>query len=65
MRLLWLAAALCIPVTEPRAYFLVRWRPPYHFSMMDIFAKPWPACNEEDREADEWRALFSTQEWRR
>jgi hypothetical protein len=49
----------------PKAYFLVRWRPPYHFTMAEISAKPWAACTVEDREADDWRTLFSTQEWRR
>jgi hypothetical protein len=50
---------------EPDVYFLVRWRPPYHFTIMDVRDKPWPRCTQEDREADEWRTLFSTQEWRR
>jgi hypothetical protein len=49
---------------EPRVYFLVRWRPPYHFSMMNVSNKPWPLCKQEDPEADEWRTLFSVQEWR-
>jgi hypothetical protein len=50
---------------EPKVYFLVRWRPPYHFTMVNVVDKPWPLCTQEDREADEWRTLFSTQEWRR
>ncbi|MBN9659332.1 MAG: hypothetical protein J0H49_14195 [Acidobacteria bacterium] len=45
-------------------YFLVEWRPPFHFSMKEISDKPWPRCNQDDPEADEWRTLFSTQEWR-
>ncbi len=49
---------------EPKVYFLVRWRPPYHFTMMSISDKPWPRCTQEDPEADEWRTLFSTQDWR-
>jgi hypothetical protein len=49
---------------QPSAYFLVRWRPPYHFTMVDIGDKPWPRCTEKDRGADEWRTLFNTQEWR-
>jgi len=49
---------------EPEVYFLVRWRPPYHFTMMEISHKPWPRCTQEDREADEWRTVFATQEWR-
>ena len=50
---------------EPKVYFLVRWRPPYRFMMMNISDKPWPRCTQEDREADQWRTLFATQEWRR
>ena len=49
---------------EPTVHFLVRWRPPYHFTLMEISDKAWPACAQEDRQADEWRTLFSTQEWR-
>lgn len=47
---------------EPTVYFLIRWRPPYHFTMVDISDKPWPRCTEEDREADEGRTLFNIQE---
>ncbi len=43
-------------------YFLVRWRPPYTFRMVDISVHPRPECNEEDREADEPRTLFAGQE---
>lgn len=49
---------------EPDVYFLIRWRPPYHFTMMDICDKPWSRCTQEDPGADEWRTLFNTQEWR-
>jgi len=49
---------------EPAVYFLVRWRPPYHFTMAEISGQPWANCTQEDRDADEWRTLFSTQEWR-
>jgi hypothetical protein len=49
---------------EPKVYFLVRWRPPYHFTMVDVSNKPRVRCTQEDRQADEWRTLFSTQEWR-
>lgn len=45
-------------------YFLVRWRPPYHFTMMSVGDRPWDACDRADPEADEWRTLFATQEWR-
>lgn len=40
------------------AYFLIRWRPPYHFTMMSVSDRPSPDCKEEDREADEARSLF-------
>jgi hypothetical protein len=49
---------------EPPVFFLVRWRPPYHFTMVDIAAKPWPHCAQKDPEADQWRTLFNTQDWR-
>jgi len=49
---------------EPEVYFLVRSRPPYHFTMMNISAKPFAGCNQEDPEADQWRTLFSSQDWR-
>ncbi len=45
-------------------YFLVRWRPPYRFSMVDVRKTPWPNCTEKDPAADEWRTLFPTQNWR-
>ena len=32
-------------------YFLVRWRPPYDFRMVDVGDQPWPQCTEKDREA--------------
>ena len=49
---------------EPAVYFLIRWRPPYHFAMMDVSDKPWSRCTREDPDADEWRTLFNIQEWR-
>jgi hypothetical protein len=42
-------------------YFLVRWRPPYHFTMMDVRSKPWSLCHQKDEQADEWRTLFPTE----
>jgi hypothetical protein len=45
-------------------YFLVRWRPPYRFTMMNVSDKPWPLCNQPDPQADEWRTLFPTHFWR-
>lgn len=45
-------------------HFLVRWRPPYHFTLVDAARKPWPRCDREDPAADEWRTLFAIQGWR-
>jgi hypothetical protein len=40
-------------------YFLVRWRPPYQFTMVQAKDSPFPGCTEEDRKADEeHRTLF-------
>jgi hypothetical protein len=39
-------------------YFLVRWLPPYNFTMMNVRTKPWQLCNQTDEQADEWRTLF-------
>ncbi len=47
-------------------YFLVRWLPPYRFSMTGVSRHPWPGCTEEDPEADRPRSLFpihSDQRW--
>ena len=49
---------------EPDVYFLIRWTPPYRFAVAGISGKPWPRCTHADREADSWRTLFSTQDWR-
>lgn len=45
-------------------YFLIRWRPPYRFIMVDVSDRPWPGCVEPDPAADEVRTLFPTQDWR-
>ena len=34
-------------------YFLVRWRPPYRFTMLQVSDRPSPTCTEEDRNADD------------
>jgi hypothetical protein len=39
-------------------YFLVRWRPPYQFSMVQASARPFPGCTAQDNAADELRTLF-------
>lgn len=51
--------------SEPGAatYFLVRWTPPYRFTMVDVSDKPWPRCTQPDPEADEWRTLFPDRDW--
>jgi hypothetical protein len=49
---------------EPGVYFLLRWRPPYHLTIVDISDTPWPRCTEKDPDADAWRTLFATQDWR-
>jgi hypothetical protein len=40
-------------------YFLIRWRPPYRFSMVSVSDKPFPNCTEKDPAAeDQQRTLF-------
>ena len=52
------------PLTPPGqspkgVYFIVRWRPPYVFSMVKVSAAPTPGCTEKDPGADdEPRTLF-------
>lgn len=43
---------------RPLGYFLVQWRPPYHFSMVGISDHSWPNCVKEDPEADQFRTMF-------
>jgi hypothetical protein len=43
---------------KQEVYFLVRWRPPYHFTMVSVSDRPQPDCTEIDREADLPRSLF-------
>lgn len=43
---------------KEKVYFLIRWRPPYRFTMTSVGDHPSPDCTEEDREADEPRSLF-------
>jgi hypothetical protein len=44
-----------------RVYFLIRWRPPYHFTMMSVNDHPRPDCTEIDRQADRPLPLFPVQ----
>jgi hypothetical protein len=46
---------------EAPAYFLIRWRPPYRFTMLNISNHPIPGCTEKDPEADMPRTLFPAQ----
>lgn len=45
-------------VDKKHLYFLVRWLPPYRFSMTGVSDRPWTGCTEEDPGADEERTLF-------
>jgi hypothetical protein len=45
-------------VETKQLYFLVRWLPPYRFSMAGVRDHPWAGCSELDPEADEDRTLF-------
>jgi len=48
-----------------QVWFLVRWRPPYRFTMVNVSDQPSPACTEKDTNADdEYHTLFPGQEWR-
>jgi len=47
-----------------KLYFLVRWRPPYHFTMVDIGDHPWEGCTQPDPQANVFRTLFPPQNWR-
>jgi hypothetical protein len=49
---------------QAREYFLIRWRPPYRFTMVDVGDRPWPGCVEPDPEADGVHTLFPVQDWR-
>ncbi len=46
---------------ELNRYFLVRWRPPYRFTMFQISEHPSPDCTENDPEADQPHTLFPSQ----
>ena len=49
---------------DASTYFLVRWKPPYRFTMVDVSDHRWKACDELDPHADEFRTLFPDQDWR-
>jgi hypothetical protein len=43
---------------ETLGYVLVRWLPPYRFSLAGVSKKAFPGCTEDDPGADEFRTLF-------
>jgi hypothetical protein len=49
---------------EP-AYFLVRWMPPYRFTLVAIRTRSDPSCNIEESMPDAFGTLFPLQDWRR
>lgn len=53
-------------VDRKHLYFLVRWIPPYRFSMSGFSDHPWTGCSTRDGDADQGRTLFpihSDQVW--
>lgn len=46
---------------DEQVYFLIRWHPPYHFTMISATSLPSPDCTEEDPEVDKPRSLFRVQ----
>jgi hypothetical protein len=42
----------------PKTYYLVRWTPPYKFTMIDVKDRPSPDCTVPDPKGDEHPALF-------
>lgn len=42
----------------PTPYFLIRWRPPDTFRMVDITSQPTDGCKDVDKDADVSRTLF-------
>ena len=42
----------------PKTYYLVRWRPPYSFTMVNVSARPFPDCTIADPKGDEHPDLF-------
>jgi len=42
-------------------HFLVRWRPPYRFTLVDVRAKPFPACDQTVDMTDDVGVVFPLQ----
>jgi len=61
---LWQVALGSMEGKKAAAYYLVRWRPPYHFTMVQVSPRPLPACTEIDPSVDDGdRTLFPVQDW--
>lgn len=61
---LWQVGIEFSDAQDRTVYFKVRWRPPYHFTMVEVRDQPWHACTEKDPDADEPRTLFAGQDQR-
>ena len=48
-----------IDKTEPPHYFLVRWRKPHSFALMQISDQAWDNCLIADAQVDEYRTLLT------
>jgi len=55
---LWQVSAFADNPGENLLYFVVRWRPPYHFEMVSVGDLPNPGCDEEDPAAENPLPLF-------
>ena len=44
----------------PKTYYLVRWKQPYHFTMVGVSDKPYPDCTITDPKGDEHPRLFGS-----
>jgi len=55
---LWQVGVKNLETQLPLGYLLIRWRPPYQFSLVGLSEHPWPNCTEPDPKADEFRTLF-------
>jgi len=62
---MWQVGLGSIEGKKAPVYYLVRWRPPYRFTMIRVSQRPSPDCTEIDPSADgENRTLFPVQDWR-
>jgi len=56
---LWQVGLGSIDGKKTPVYYLVRWRPPYHFTMMQVSRHPFPDCIAKDPDADETKTAPS------